>query len=233
VASAGRSYTREEVQAILSRALEGAHSQGDALSHDDLLAIARELGLPESAIDAAAVDIDLELAVKRAVEERVLARRRGFMSHLFSYLLVNAFLFAINFLAGGPWWFVWPLLGWGLGLAFHARGALLPDRPAIAAKARKRIAKEREREARKARRQQGTGDIEAAVQDVVAGALGVVADAIHDSRGRTSRSPRPPQVRVSKGTSSVAPGPRIVDAEYEEIAEDEAQGARRADRRSR
>jgi len=227
-----RTYTREEVQAILSRAVDSAHSQGDALSHEDLLAIARELGVPESALESAAADVDGELAVSRAVEARVLARRRGFMSHLFPYILVNAFLFAINYLTGGPWWFVWPVLGWGLGLAFHARAALLPDREAIAAKARKRIAKEREREARKARRQQGKGDIEAAVQDVVAGALGAVADAIHDSRGNASRSSRAPRVRVSRNTASAATDARVVDAEYEEIDEEEGRPARRSRRGS-
>lgn len=62
-------------------------------------------------------------------EERLTAARRraaelqGFYIHLVVYLVINAGLFAINALSrgsGGTWWFYWPLMGWGLGLAVHA-----------------------------------------------------------------------------------------------------------------
>ncbi|HXF63945.1 MAG TPA: 2TM domain-containing protein [Caldilineaceae bacterium] len=54
------------------------------------------------------------------------ARRRvqaikGFYIHLLVYLFVNAGLLLINLLTSpGDWWFYWPLLGWGIGLAAHA-----------------------------------------------------------------------------------------------------------------
>ncbi len=46
---------------------------------------------------------------------------RGVAVHLFVYLAVNALLIGIN-LTYSPdnLWFIWPLLGWGLGLAGHA-----------------------------------------------------------------------------------------------------------------
>lgn len=45
---------------------------------------------------------------------------KDFYAHLFSYLIVNAFLFFLNLITSpGIWWFYWPLLGWGIGLAFH------------------------------------------------------------------------------------------------------------------
>ena len=46
---------------------------------------------------------------------------RGVAVHLFIYLSVNALLIFIN-LTTSPdsLWFIWPLLGWGLGLAGHA-----------------------------------------------------------------------------------------------------------------
>lgn len=52
------------------------------------------------------------------------ARRRvglkmGFYAHLAIYLLVNAGLFAIAWLTGRDHWPVFPLMGWGLGLAIH------------------------------------------------------------------------------------------------------------------
>jgi len=47
-----------------------------------------------------------------------------FYRHLAVYLLVNAGL-AIYNLAGGQTWFLYPLLGWGIGLAAHAANVFL------------------------------------------------------------------------------------------------------------
>jgi hypothetical protein len=48
--------------------------------------------------------------------------RAAFQRHLFTYAWVNGFLVVIwaltNF--GGYFWPVWPMLGWGIGLASHA-----------------------------------------------------------------------------------------------------------------
>lgn len=53
------------------------------------------------------------------------ARRRvkelkGFYTHAAVFVLVNIGLFVVNLLTGGPWWFFWPLIGWGIGLGVHA-----------------------------------------------------------------------------------------------------------------
>lgn len=52
------------------------------------------------------------------------ARRRvgmkiGFFTHLLVYVLVNAALQGFNTVVGGERWSVFPLMGWGLGLAIH------------------------------------------------------------------------------------------------------------------
>ena len=55
-----------------------------------------------------------EQALKQARE------LRGFYNHLFVYVVVNLFLFAIDWFSDpNEWWFFWPLLGWGIGLAVH------------------------------------------------------------------------------------------------------------------
>ncbi len=59
-------------------------------------------------------------------ELRRLAIRRAdmklaFRSHAIAYAIVNGGLLAINLLTSpGEWWFYWPMLGWGIGLAAHA-----------------------------------------------------------------------------------------------------------------
>ena len=45
----------------------------------------------------------------------------GFYIHLVVYALVNAGLIAINLSTSTEHlWFKWPLLGWGIGVLFHA-----------------------------------------------------------------------------------------------------------------
>ena len=47
---------------------------------------------------------------------------KTFYAALSSYVLVNLFLAFINYMSNG-WsnmWFLWPLFGWGFGVAMHA-----------------------------------------------------------------------------------------------------------------
>ncbi|MBI5917105.1 MAG: 2TM domain-containing protein [Bacteroidetes bacterium] len=52
-------------------------------------------------------------------KKRVKAKKE-FYQHLMSYAIVNGFLMALNLIVSpGYFWFIFPLLGWGVGLAFH------------------------------------------------------------------------------------------------------------------
>jgi hypothetical protein len=58
---------------------------------------------------------DLEDRARRRV-----AMKLGFYTHALVYLLVNLGLFALaSFGGSGRTWNLWPLAGWGLGLAIH------------------------------------------------------------------------------------------------------------------
>lgn len=58
------------------------------------------------------------------IRERAIARLKAkgeFKVHVLAYVLVNAFLVAIWAVTGaGFFWPVFPLLGWGIGIVFHA-----------------------------------------------------------------------------------------------------------------
>jgi hypothetical protein len=48
---------------------------------------------------------------------------KGFYWNLLSYCLVIPFLIFINLMTSSAYlWFWWPMLGWGIGLAFHGFG---------------------------------------------------------------------------------------------------------------
>ena len=57
----------------------------------------------------------------RAARQRAEARQ-GLYIHLIVYTVVNAALIALNAITrggDGTWWFIWPLLGWGVAVLLH------------------------------------------------------------------------------------------------------------------
>jgi hypothetical protein len=50
---------------------------------------------------------------------RRVAALKGFYIHLFIFVLVLTGLTIINAAVGGPWWVLWVLLGWGIGILAH------------------------------------------------------------------------------------------------------------------
>lgn len=66
-----------------------------------------------------------EQEIYRTAKKRANAKM-GLCIHAAVYVVVNVLLVVIN-LSASPdnLWFVWPLAGWGLGLAFHAMAIYL------------------------------------------------------------------------------------------------------------
>lgn len=67
----------------------------------------------------------------RALALKRLKAKREFRSHLVSYTLVNLGLVGIWLVTAintGAWfpWFVFPVIGWGIGIGFHAWAAYGP-----------------------------------------------------------------------------------------------------------
>ena len=60
-----------------------------------------------------------------------LRKKRDLGAHALAYVMVNLFLNAIWLLTmpGGFYWPVFPLLGWGIGLAFNIWDVYGPARP--------------------------------------------------------------------------------------------------------
>jgi hypothetical protein len=60
-----------------------------------------------------------------------LRKKRDLQAHVLSFVLVNLFLNAIWLLTmpGGFYWPMFPLLGWGIGLAFHVWDVYVSSSP--------------------------------------------------------------------------------------------------------
>ena len=152
-----RRYTPDEVNAILRRAIDrqGASSVG-ALTHEDLMETARELGLDPAQVEAAIAEQQEVGAIEAARETWKAQRKRKFFEHLRSYILVNVVLFLINFVTGSPVWFVWPLFGWGIGLLFDASDTFFPKDKDIERGARRLLARQDRQRSREVKVQHGS-----------------------------------------------------------------------------
>ena len=59
--------------------------------------------------------------------KRKVAALTAFYIHLLIYVLAMLLLLFINVATGSVWWVQWPLLVWGIGIAFHALGGFRPS----------------------------------------------------------------------------------------------------------
>src|SRR6266849_6495489 len=99
----GRTYTQEEVNEILKRALRQQSLRGSQLSHAELVEMAGEVGIDRESLEAATADLAEARATElvQSNEARELAEERTrrfsrFVSSLFTYLLVGAALYFIS-----------------------------------------------------------------------------------------------------------------------------------------
>lgn len=119
-----KQYSKDEVDRIIRRALK--MKKVDAISHPELIDTAREFGIDRQTLESA-IDEDQKVFEKeKARMDRILRRKARFHRHLWSYLIVIGGLVLINVVTPGPWWFQWPALGWGIGLAFNFKAAYFP-----------------------------------------------------------------------------------------------------------
>ena len=119
-----KQYSKDEVDRIIRRALK--LKKDDLISHRELVDTAREFGIDPQTLEAAIEGDKEEYEKERARITRLLRGKARFHRHLWSYLIVIGALLIINTMTPGPWWFQWPALGWGIGLAFNFKAAYFP-----------------------------------------------------------------------------------------------------------
>ena len=114
-----RRYSDEEVSAIIRRAL-GQGSHRETIDQGELEDIARSSGISPEALRDAIQAEGSEGELEAAKEQWIKRHRREFFNHLTAYCIINGFLFMVNIVTTPrTLWVIWPLMGWGIGLAFH------------------------------------------------------------------------------------------------------------------
>ena len=118
-------YSNDEFDRIIRRALK--LKKKNSISHQELVDTAKEFGIDPRTLDAAIKEEKEQFEKERSRQTRLLRRKARFHRHFWSYLIVIGALLLINLLTPGPWWFQWPALGWGIGLAFNFKAAYFPE----------------------------------------------------------------------------------------------------------
>lgn len=116
-----RRYSSDEVADIIRLSLQDeSRRSGDALlDYDELVAIAKDVGVSSEQIDRAVFMLQEEQQTRE--KERSLWLR--FKAHALTFAAVNILLVSINLLSGSDtFWAIYVVFGWGLFLLGHYAG---------------------------------------------------------------------------------------------------------------
>jgi hypothetical protein len=112
-----------DVEEILKLAVRKAGFSDEDALRQRLHAAGSELGLSDAQIAAAEEQYWKQKAEEREQAEFKASLAKEFWEHLASYIIVNAGLLSFDLWNDGRLsWAFWPIVGWGIGLAFHAWG---------------------------------------------------------------------------------------------------------------
>ncbi len=133
MSNARPTYSQAEVNEIIRRALDKQVEREGHLDHDDLVAIADEVGIDRESLERATAELaqtrDGKLSrqdeAKEIAEERAFQLKR-FGASLLSYAIMNGVLYYVDTRFFGGVWFKWPLLGSAILLTLRLRHVLAP-----------------------------------------------------------------------------------------------------------
>lgn len=193
-----RAYSDDEVEQILRRALQKQAEQEGKLGHEELMAVAREVGLDPSVVERTVGEVREQREQEKHIADWKARRKRRFAAHALNFLGVSLLLLAINLLTGGQLWFYWPVLFMAFTVAMHGVRLLTHDTPpqhvldgqghlsrkerrklqARAKREARRQARARHREARRSSSRRLEDELEEAIEEGVHSLLRMVAKGI-------------------------------------------------------
>jgi hypothetical protein len=111
-------YNSEEMQQILEVAFR--QKQKGEYTREQIIEIASELGVSSESLQAAEQEWLKNNGEVKKEQMSNSQQRKGFKSHLFTFIAINGFLVILNLVVSpGYFWAIYPMLGWGLGLLLH------------------------------------------------------------------------------------------------------------------
>lgn len=87
---------------------------------------------------------------------KIAQARASFRTHFVIYLIMSVFFWLVWYFTGGRHynqgflpWPVWPMLGWGIGVAFHYSGAYVTPKSTSAEREYEKLVRERNQQQNK------------------------------------------------------------------------------------
>jgi hypothetical protein len=213
-------YSREEMDAILKRAIERQQAKTDGIGHEELVAAAGEVGIPREEVEAAARD----LAAEKAKDPQPVAppapapivwsegRRRQlrrFFRRAAGFGVLTLFFFFLsgrepNALPLHGWW-IWAAFGFGVSLTMNAiKIAFYEDGDDERAEDERGARRPSRRERRWIRREEKLAEFERKVQ-IGADALVRVLDEARNAKSRVATPAVRVETRPEEAEESVEP----------------------------
>jgi len=125
----GRLNDDRDVEQILKLAVRNAGFTDEDALRQRLQLAGHELGLTDKQIAAAEEQYYRDQEEQQLKKEFQSDALHEFWEHLWSYVIVNAGMIGFDVFKDGTLnWAMWPLIGWGIGLAFHAYGVFFPGK---------------------------------------------------------------------------------------------------------
>ena len=161
-------YTREEMDAILKRAIERQQAKSEGIGHEELVEAAGEVGIPREEVEAAARELEAQKENRgevrpagggscvpdRGVSEG--ARSVGSSGGPASFGVLTAFFFFLSGMQLNGWW-IWPAMGFGISLAMTAIKLVFGDERDEGERSDRRQTR---RERRRLRREENVAEFE-------------------------------------------------------------------------
>jgi hypothetical protein len=133
MSNAKPTYSQAEVNEIIRRALDKQAEREGHLDHDDLVAIADEVGIDRESLERATAELAQaregqllqQDEANEIAEERTIQLKR-FGSSLLSHAIMNGIFYYVDTRFFGGEWFKWPLLGSAIFLTLRLRHVVSP-----------------------------------------------------------------------------------------------------------
>jgi hypothetical protein len=183
-----RTYTQEDVNAILRRALQRPEFTS-GLSHHEFIETAQEVGIEPAALERAITEVDRERQLGALREQWRLEKKAALRTSLITWAWVSLLVVLIDvFTPGGPW-FYWVLVPGGMLLLLRALRLKQGPTPKQLERIERRQRRERRRQEFERQVGQGAALLGNAIEQGASLLLRRLEEKRHEAEQRRLRDP--------------------------------------------
>jgi len=137
-----RTYSEDEMKQIFSNIIRNRGGANGSFDYQQLLSTAQELGISEGELRNELNSHNNSYEFQLVQQKILKTKKNNFYKHLTSYLIVNGSLTFFDLWLNSEINFaIYPIIFWGIGLAFDFMGSFFPNKDKILRRANRIIEK--------------------------------------------------------------------------------------------